>query len=295
MKMNYEIKPLNTDEVKLIENKINDYADYMAPAEPHTEEEQLVFKIEDAEKNVIAGCVVNIHSWGRAVLAQLWVAEQYRKQGIGSMLIRAAETAAREKGCYYLCLGTLDFMARPLYERHGFKVFTVNNDLPRGHTGWSMSKRLDIDIPEYVPENNSAMVQFKVEPGSKEDAKIIDEGLDRFCDQFMAPDENEDIPLNRKLVDESGNMIAAILAELDADMSTDVNGVWVEEPYRNQGIGSYLLGEVEREAKEKGSYLLIGNACDWNIDFFRKNGYTLRGTLPDYPKGHTAYEIEKRI
>ena len=111
----------------------------------------------------------------------------------------------------------------------------------------------------------------------------------------MAPGESDDIPLNKKLVDKDDNLIAAVLAEVDADKSTDINGVWVEEPYRNQGIGSYLLSVIEHEAKEKDSYLLIGNACDWNIDFFKKNGYTARGELPDYPKGHTAYEIEKRI
>ena len=293
--MNYEIKPLTEEEESLIEKKINEYADSMAPSEPHTEEEQLVFRITDEDRNVIGGCVVNIHAWGRAVLAQLWVDKQYRLHGLGSMLIRAAEKAAREKGCYYLCLGTLDFMARPLYEKHGYKVFTVNHDLPRGHMGWSMSKRLDKGLPEYMPTNNSAKEHYTVEPGGREDAKIIDEGLDRFCDQFMVPDENDDIPLNKKLVDKDGNLIAAVLAEVDADKSTDINGVWVEEPYRNQGIGSYLLNVIEHEAKEKGSYLLIGNACDWNIDFFKKNAYTARGELPDYPKGHTAYEIEKRI
>ena len=293
--MNYKMKPLTEEEEDLIEKKINEYADSMAPSEPHTEEEQLVFRITDGASSVMGGCVVNIHAWGRAVLAQLWVDEQYRHQGFGSMLIRAAEKAAREKGCYYLCLGTLDFMARPLYEKHGYRVFTVNHDLPRGHMGWSMSKRLDQCISEYVPANNSAEEHYKVEPGGREEAKIIDEGLDRFCDQFMAPIENDDIPINKKLVDKDGNLIAAVLAEVDADQSTDINGVWVEEPYRNQGIGSYLLSAIEHEAKEKGSYLLIGNACDWNIDFFKKNGYTVRGELPDYPRGHTAYEIEKRI
>ena len=289
------MKPLTEEEESLIEKKINEYADSMAPSEPHTEEEQLVFRISDKERKVIGGCVVNIHAWGRAVLAQLWVDGQYRHQGLGSMLIRAAENAAREKGCYYLCLGTLDFMARPLYEKHGYRVFTVNHDLPRGHTGWSMSKRLDQDLPEYVPANNSAKEHYRVEPGGREDAEIIDKGLDRFCAQFMAPDENDDIPINKKLVDKDGNLIAAVLAEVDADKSTDLNGVWVEEPYRNQGIGSYLLRTIEQEAKEKGSYLFIGDACDWNIDFFKKNSYTVRGELSDYPRGHTAYEIEKRI
>ena len=47
------------------------------------------------------------------------------------MLIRAAESAARNKGCYYLCLGTADYMARPLYEKHGFiDSGYVDEDLP---------------------------------------------------------------------------------------------------------------------------------------------------------------------
>ncbi len=292
---NYEIVPLTEEEEGIIEEKIMEYANAMAPSFPHTEEEQLVFKIEDEERKVIGGCVVNVHEWGRAVLAHLWVDERYRHQGLGSMLIRAAENAAREKNCYYLCLGTTDYMARPLYEKHGFKVFTVNKDLPKGHVGWSLAKRLDKDIPDYIPTNNSAAERYKVVTGTKEDAKTVDSGLDSYCNQFIDEDENEDIPFNRKLVDKDGNIIAAVIAELDADMSTDINGVWVEEPYRNQGIGSYLLGEVEKEAIEKGTYLFIGNACDWNIGFFEKNGYTLRGTLEDYPKGHTAYEIEKRV
>lgn len=292
--MKYEIKPLTDEEKDLIEKKISEYVDSKAPVFPHTESEQIVYKVEDDGK-VIGGCVINVHEWGRAVLAQLWVDEHYRHNGIGSMLIRAAVQASKEKGCYYLCLGTLDFMARPLYEKHGFEVFTVNHDLPKGHTGWSMAKRLDKDIPDYIPKNNNATERFELMSGNEADAKIIDAGLDRFCDKFIPTGDNKDIPVNRKLVDEDGNIIAAVIAEVDADLSTDIYGICVDEPYRNQGIGSYLLGQVECEAKKNGTYLFISNACDWNIEFFKKNGYTVRGTLEDYPKGHTSYEIEKRV
>ena len=46
------------------------------------------------------------------------------------------------------------------------------------------------------------------------------------------------------------NLIAAVPAEVDADQSTDVNGAWAEEPYRNRGTGSYLPSAIEHEAKE---------------------------------------------
>ena len=290
----YEILPMTEDEEDLIEEKINAYADSMAPAEPHTEEKQIVFKAEDEEGNIVAGCIVHVYPWGRAVLACLWTDERYRGQGLGSMLIRAAERAAREEGCYYLCLGTVDYMARPLYEKHGFEVFTVNKDVPRGHNGWSMSKRLDRESPDYVPQNNEAETRFTVRSGSREDAGVIRAGLNRYCDLFI-PVGHETVSLSKKLVDRDGKIIAAVVADVDGEDIADIGGIWVEEAWRSRGIGSYLLRVAEQEAKENGAYILLSQVCDWSADFFFKNGYTARGTLKDYPKGHLAYEIEKRI
>ena len=294
MNMKYEIKPLTEEEENFIEEKINVYADSMAPSEPHTEEEQLVFKVEDEDKNVIGGCIVNIHAWGRAVLAQLWVDGQYRHHGLGSMLIRAAENAAREKNCYYLCLGTTDFQAKPFYEKHGFRVFTVNKDIPMGHKSWSLCKRLDKDVPDYTPGNNTAAERYRVEPGSREDAEVIDRGLDAFCVEVV-PDKHEYITLSRKLVDAQGSMIAAVIAGVDEDDVAEIDGIWVDEQYRRQGLGSYLFRRIEREAKENGAYVILSDCCDWTAGFFFNNGFAVRGELTDYPRGHTAYELEKRI
>ena len=292
--MDCEIRPLTEEEEILIGEKINGYADSMAPAEPHTEEERLVYKIENEDGAVIGGCVLNIHLWGRAVLGQLWVDEKYRRRGLGSKLIRAAENAAREKGCYYLCLGTADYMARPLYEKHGFRVFTVNRDVPQGHVCWSLSKRLDRGIPDYIPTDNTAAERYEVLPGTKEDAAIIDRGLEEFACEVV-PDLHPYIGLGRKLVDGDGNMIAAVIAGVDEGDAAEIDGVWVEEKYRRRGLGSYLLCEAEREAKENGAYVVLSYCCDWVSDFFFTNGYTARGKLEDYPKGHVAYEIEKRL
>ncbi len=292
--MNFEIKPLTEEEEDLIEKKIGEYADSMAPPEPHTEEERLVFKAEDEKGKIIGGCVLAICEWGRAVLAKLWVEEQHRHHGLGSMLIRAAEDAAVEKGCYYLCLGTADYMARPLYEKHGFRVFTVNRDIPAGHVSWSLSKRLYKGIPDYIPTDNTAAERYKIKPGTKEDAVVIGKGLGAFCEEVV-PDKHDYIPLSKKIVDENGGLVAAVICGVDEDDTAEIDGIWVEERYRRQGIGSYLFGEVEREAKENGAYVILSYCCDWVSDFFFKNGFTPRGKLEDYPKGHTAYELEKRI
>ena len=293
--MQHEINPLTEEEANYILEKFGEYLESEVPADPGTpEEEQLVFRIRNDEGNIIAGCIVNIHEWGRAVLAELWTDERYRKQGLASMLIHAAERAVKEKGCHIMCLGTMDFMARPLYEKHGYEVFSVSKDFPKGHEGWSLMKRLDPDVPDYVPSNNSAASRYKVEPGTKEDAEIIGNGLEDYNTLYVE-DEHDDIPLGKKLVDKDGRLIAGIIGEVDGWNSFDIDVIWVEEPYRNHGLGSFLLREIEREAKENGACIVFANAGDWNAGFFYKNGYTMKGELEDYPKGHSAYELEKRL
>ena len=64
---------------------------------------------------------------------------------------------------------------------------------------------------------------------------------------------------------------------------------------RLKGLGSYLLKEAEEFAKENGASMVLTNAGDWNVDFFRKNGYLLRGELKDVPRGHNCYELCKMI
>ena len=69
----------------------------------------------------------------------------------------------------------------------------------------------------------------------------------------------------------------------------------VEEPIRLKGLGTYLLKAAEEFAKENGASMVITNAGDWNVDFFKKNGYLIRGELKDVPKGHCCYELYKMI
>ena len=69
----------------------------------------------------------------------------------------------------------------------------------------------------------------------------------------------------------------------------------MEEPLRRQGLGTYFLREAEKVAKENGAFMILTNAGDWNVGFFKKNGYLLRGELKDVPKGHNCYELYKTI
>lgn len=72
----------------------------------------------------------------------LWVAEPYRKRGIGSRLLAGAEAAAREQGCRGAYLDTFTFQAPEFYPRHGYREFARLDDFPPGHARIWLAKSL---------------------------------------------------------------------------------------------------------------------------------------------------------
>ena len=288
--MKYDIKPCTEEDADFIEEKLDAINHSIVPPEEGGEDEYLVFKITDDEGNTIAGCILVIDSWKIAELDIIWVDEKYRRKGLGSALIREAEKVARERGCYVMFLGTFDFQARPLYEKHGYSLCGTVRDFPRGHENYTMIKRLDRPGKEYE------LSTVEIVPGDEDDAEIICNGLDVYNTSQAARDHKKYIPLEKKLLDADGNLIAAIFAGVGRWNSFEIDMIWVDEPYRNQGIGSMLLADTEREAKEHGAYFALAEGLfDWQTGFFKKNGYATVGTLDDCPKGHSMHVLEKRF
>ena len=112
----------------------------------------------------------------------------------------------------------------------------------------------------------------------------------------VRPREHEYVSIGKKVTDKSGRIIAGLVGGVDGWNGTDFETLWVDEPYRRQGIGTRLLRAYEREAKENGADVVYIEAYDWNVGFFRKNGYeTVTGMLEDYPGGHTMYCMQRSL
>jgi GNAT superfamily N-acetyltransferase len=94
-----------------------------------------------AGDTIIGGLVGETH-WQWLHVELLWVAESYRGRGLGRTLLRAAEDEARQRGVRHAYLDTLDFQAKPFYEREGYVVFGVMEDYPPGHARFHMRKDL---------------------------------------------------------------------------------------------------------------------------------------------------------
>ena len=287
--MDYAMEDLTREDAAYIGEKINE----IVPRETDADEEEFVLKIENEDGEIIGGCIAEAYEyhWSRMFLNTLWVDERWRRHGLGSVLLREIERIAREKGCRVVTLGTASYMARPFYEKHGYTVFTTLK-MANGFISYSLVKYLDRDTPDYVPTDNSG-ARFQVSLGNDDDAEVIENGIAAYSEAYEQKCERVDY--FKKLVDKDGGFAAGVIADVDKGAYGFVNALFVEEPLRRQGLGTYLLREAEKLAKENGAPMILTTAGDWNVGFFQKNGYLIRGELKDVPKGHDCYELYKMI
>ncbi|WP_189932876.1 GNAT family N-acetyltransferase [Streptomyces sulfonofaciens] len=76
-----------------------------------------------------------------------------------------------------------------------------------------------------------------------------------------------------------------------------INLLWVDAPHRAAGLGSRLLLEAERAAREDRD-CLDSRVWTWDFQapgFYKKYGYDVVCEIPDYPPGITEYTMTKRL
>ena len=287
--MEYTIEDLTEEEAAYISRKINE----IVPRETDADEEAFVLKVENETGEIVGGCIAEAYEyhWLRMFLNTLWVDERWRHHGLGSLILREVERIAREKGCRVVTLGTASYMARPFYEKHGYTVFTTLKKA-NGFISYSLVKYLDADTPDYVPKDNSG-ARFRVSLGNDDDAEVIENGIAAYSEAYEQ--EYESVGFYKKLADKDGKLLAGVIADVHKGDYGFVDALFAEEPLRRQGLGTILLREAEKFTKDNGTSLILTYAGDWNVDFFQKNGYLLRGELKDVPKGHDCYELYKTI
>lgn len=277
-----------------IEELVYDYYYKLVPVvDGFSREEDLVCKkIVDKEGNIIAGCGGYIYAWGGCYVDDMWVDEKHRRQGLGSHALQAVERVAEERGCHIIFLGTWDFQARPYYEKHGFRVFASIKDSPKGHMDYNLFKTVD----KNVPKRPLKPIEYEVLDGDQEDEDFICDQLDEGFNKQHLDIKHDYIKINRKLVNEKGEAVAAIMAGVNECDVGWIWKIWVDEEYRRQGLGSLLIKHFEKKAKEKGATKILSEEIyDWNVGFFLKNDYRVSGELKDLPKGHSYFIVEKDL
>ena len=139
---NYIIESCSDNDADYICDRLVEFNLSQVPAEQGVLFDTLDKKITDDNGNIIAGCVAKMYCWNVLYIDILWVDEHYRKQGLGSVLLKAVEQTAEEKGCYLVHLDTFDFQAKEFYEKYGYTLFGTLEDCPEGHCRYYLKKQL---------------------------------------------------------------------------------------------------------------------------------------------------------
>ena len=97
--------------------------------------------LRDEHDTVVGGLLGHI-KWRWLYVSKLWMQEELRGRGLGGALMDAAEEIARKHGCIGAHLDTLEYQARPFYEKRGYQLFGTLEGFPPGYRQYFLTKRL---------------------------------------------------------------------------------------------------------------------------------------------------------
>ena len=75
-----------------------------------------------------------------------------------------------------------------------------------------------------------------------------------------------------------------------------IDMLWLPQALRGKNLGREIMLAAEREAIARGCLGIRLDTFSFQArGFYEKLGYTVFGTLPDHPPGHTRYWLAKRL
>ncbi len=205
--------------------------------------------VRDGGGEIMAGLVGSTYA-GWLFVADLWVHADFRRRGIGSQLLAAAEHRAAELGCHSAMLDTFSFQGPAFYPRFGYQLYGAL-DYPPNHRRFFLWKPL---------KPAAAANLVKLFPVSVK--AVLFEG------ERVVLLENErrqwELPGGRLETDENpvSCLVREVAEELGADVAVEtILDSWVYEvlPGREVLIVTYGVRRLDqREMRVSGEHRRIG-------------------------------------
>ncbi|HID0815885.1 GNAT family N-acetyltransferase [Clostridium botulinum] len=138
---NYIIRESNSEEeADLVVDRLVKYNLSKVPGKQEVPLLWINRVIEDTNGEIIAGILTEMYCWNCIYIDALWVKEEYRKDRVGTKLLKEIEKIAKEKDCHLIHLDTFDFQAKDFYIRHDYEIFGVLDQCPENHKRYFMKK-----------------------------------------------------------------------------------------------------------------------------------------------------------
>lgn len=85
------------------------------------EVEDFALFLHDLADEIVGGCY-GIMYYGCLYIDHLWVDEKFRNQRLGTKLVQSAEDLAKQNGCLFSTIDTMDWQALDFYKKLGYEV-----------------------------------------------------------------------------------------------------------------------------------------------------------------------------
>ena len=97
------------------------------------------------------------------------------------------------------------------------------------------------------------------------------------------------------IYDKQGKVVGGISGSTNSGW-LHINILAVDSSLRGTGCGGKLLAMVESEAVNRGCHHAFLDTFSFQaLDFYKKCGYEIFGSLEDFPIGHTRYYLKKAL
>ena len=220
-----------------------------------------------------------------AFLEGWYVAEEARRHGVGRALIAAAERWAESQGC-------TEFASDALLDN--VASASAHAALGFAETGQIRCFRKPIARSAEKATAGEGIAIAEADPNAV--AKLREEirrGLMAFNVERAGPDHYRELALAAR--DHSGQLVGGLYGNT-AWRWLFVDLLWVETPFRRQGLGRRLLRAAETAALARGCTHAYLDTFDFQAKpFYEREGYVVYGTQEEYPPGHQRFYLAKAL
>ena len=98
--------------------------------------------IKDDNGNIIAGLDAVVTTFKILYVSTLFVDEKYRRQGIGTQLIKEMELRAKKLGVNTIRLDTFDWQGKDFYKAVGYELVGNYSNIEDGYAEYFFLKRI---------------------------------------------------------------------------------------------------------------------------------------------------------
>ena len=267
------------------------YADFkMIEAQdgvPYSEQKR--HNVVAEENGMVVGFVSGLtnHKW--FFLSDMWVHEEYRRQGLGTKLLSMLENAARSIGMEHIYTWTSGFSNPKFYEKQGYCSFAVFEDF------FEVKGYHHIGYKKDLTKNKSSESGITCR-------RVVQNDINRVVAQFLAQGDKSSKRGQWETYyreQESGARFV-IIAEVDGEIAgyvtlypevkdavpflgkglPEIKDFHVFKKYQRRGIGTKLMDEIENIAAGIADTVCLGVGLHSGYGTAQRM-YVKRGYAPD--------------